>query len=484
MEGEENTFTVSLASENLKKMLADDEYTPISLLIEGGMNSQISGRVLAKTEMKIYSTPSKTSNQQGGVGKFFKITIADRTKKIDGVFWANTAERYYEYIKVNHVYMFNGGDIKKGPGGRSLEIHFSPSSEIVEVADSGRLPRHFYDFLPLKEVKEKDLQSQWDVVGAVARVGGTEQIQLKSGDRKTKRTLYIFDESEQELEVSLWGDEWADIDSLKAKDLIAFSNLKLGEYRGQKTLSNTNGTVRIWEIPSTGRVRELKKWLDEEFTEDYIKGVGARGTNSHFVGGKILTAIRDMRTIAERDLRVEGGEKLLFCCVAYVTALPTGIVEGQQRSVVNSNYYYPKCPVDNCLLKVFQEDGDGVVCTVHGHMKDKEFVPRFIGGCRICDHTEEQFVKYSDLSGYSLFGIHASELLKMEKTDMDAFKQYVRERLNTPYVLTLSCKKETYEGNTRLIFSIVDAQRIKSNNVREVNKSLFSTISQHAKTVK
>lgn len=49
-----------------------------------------------------------------------------------------------------------------------------------------------------------------DIVGIVSEIGEKEQLTLKSGAMKVRKSVQLVDDSEKSIGVTLWGDEMCD----------------------------------------------------------------------------------------------------------------------------------------------------------------------------------------------------------------------------------------------------------------------------------
>jgi hypothetical protein len=85
---------------------------------------------------------------------------------------------------------------------------------------------------------------------------GVCEITLKTGEKKRKRSLQIFDHTKQVIEITFWGNQTDFV--VKPGDIIIIKSAKISEFQGKKGLVSYFKTYIIKDLPPLPEISILK----------------------------------------------------------------------------------------------------------------------------------------------------------------------------------------------------------------------------------
>lgn len=85
----------------------------------------------------------------------------------------------------------------------------------------------------VRDVQNLEKDKTVDLIGFVRENTEARNVTLKDQSQKARRDIKVFDESREEIEVTLWGDKAESINA-RSGDMILFKDAKIGEYRDKK----------------------------------------------------------------------------------------------------------------------------------------------------------------------------------------------------------------------------------------------------------
>lgn len=458
----------------------DDDYTPISLLTPGSSSWAIKARVAFKSEIKTLAP--KISGKEPT--NLFSIILFDKSGKVSATFYRDSAQKYWDYLEVGKVYVFASGDLKRRtnytPTNSPVEINFSNKCDITKCASDGSIPKEFFEFKKCKDIAVLENNTVCDLVGIVLDIESETSIMTKKNETLSKQVLRLGDDSETETEITFWGQQVHLLKSLKKGDLLVLTSLRVSEFKG-KNLAASNDTSIITKMPDHQRVKDVIIWRNQK-----EKSGGVQNTN--FASLKtvteakesVVTTLINLKRISEE---LSGSHVLMsqrppsFVVCAWLTILPMGVSsEGPRMN--NQSYYYLKCPNDKCYKKAEVDESDPNRCNCNAcGVQNKPPIPRFIGTLRITDTSDSMFVKMSsDYVGQTLFGKTCTALYEMEKLDPEAFREYVKERLQKLFYFRIYPKNETYNGEIKLVYNCSSAYPTSGKTSGLACKNMMATI--------
>ncbi|KAF8821916.1 hypothetical protein IE077_004250 [Cardiosporidium cionae] len=253
----------------------DSEVVSISKLALYMPKWQIQGRVTNKTDLKTFR------NEQSE-GQVFSIDIKDRDGEIRGTFFHKVAEKWYTVLTLNRVYAFANGQIKpkKMPFNtlnHPYEIVFDENSTISLIADELGIPKMTYDFVRIRDLTEKEVNSRVDIAAIVMKYKEIEQITRKDGQKTQKREVSLLDDSHASIALTIWGNKVTLLpeEILNAQPVVCFKGVKLGDWRGRKL--DTQSSTLIECAPTDSYSIKLKEWFNRTGNNIVVENVGNKG---------------------------------------------------------------------------------------------------------------------------------------------------------------------------------------------------------------
>lgn len=323
----------------------DDEYMEIANLTPYDNDWCIRGRVIKKTPKRTFT------GRDGQPGCVFNIHILDENNdRIQGVFFTEAANEYHDKLYMGKMYTFRGGDIKKvrnpryNTTGNDLEIFFNRNSRIQEVVDSDVIPQFFYKFVPLSQIESIDENESVDILALVHRVGDIEDITLRSGEQRKKKSLFLIDNSGVVCVLTLWGEQAVSVNP-RVNEIVGFAELKVRDFRGKQLSFSYNSKMiedNLRDLPLYRKLmseRNRGVTVTKNISEDVFK---------KYVCKKIRQVNREAQAILNDNY--ESKETKLYFNVY------------GQISFVKEKIAYPSCHNDNCKKKVIKNFSEQYEC--------------------------------------------------------------------------------------------------------------------------
>jgi OB-fold nucleic acid binding domain. len=141
-----------------------------------------------------------------GEGVMFTADLIDREgDEIVCTFFGDAAVEFYEKIIVNKVYKFSKGDVRENKL-KILDCHYQlvftrKDSHIELVEDDKEIKRGHFKFLKLEQIKNLDEGQYVDVIAFVGEVFELQEVVIKSGEKRAKRIVFLYDDSHAGMEL-------------------------------------------------------------------------------------------------------------------------------------------------------------------------------------------------------------------------------------------------------------------------------------------
>ena len=246
-----------------KQVDSEDLYAPIRALSLTNSDWTIKARVIQKSTMRNYTNMK-------GPGKVFNCVLMDSCKdEIQGTFFNQAADRFYDMLIQGHVYSFSGGYIKSSNRRFSvidsdIEISFEKNSMITELADDGRIATVGYNFVPIDHLPKCGINSLVDVCGFITEMDQVTRITSKKGENLIKRTITIMDHTEHSIEVTLWDRlaQMPEFDTVDVDDkpIIALKFVKITDFNKISLSSDRNATSVVINFTGHENAEHLANW--------------------------------------------------------------------------------------------------------------------------------------------------------------------------------------------------------------------------------
>ena len=245
-----------------KAIVRDDgnaTITPIRDINPYSNKWTIKARVTRKAGVKHWSNPK-------GEGTLFSIDLLDNQgSEIRATFFKEACEKFYPLIEELKTYTFSGGKLKVVTNNQyssfksTYEITFDATSDIRPALDDDSIKKATFKFIKIAQIAPLDPGSVCDVIGIVRQAGEIADITTKDGKTIKKRDLFLYDDSNTEVRMTIWNDKAEDTKIQWEGSIVAFKGCKVGDYQGKNL--GTTFTSQIIISPEIPEGFALHSWL-------------------------------------------------------------------------------------------------------------------------------------------------------------------------------------------------------------------------------
>jgi replication factor A1 len=435
----------------------DKVYMPLSNLTPFSQNFTILVRITKRpTELKTYSN-------QKGQGKILNFNIIDKDNtEMQITAFNDVAEKVHKEIEENKVYEIRGGQVKINDKKFSTlkseyRLILDAASQISEVNDNGSIKDCHFDFVSIDRIAELPTNCLVDVIGYVTEASEKSTVKTKNGEMGIRR-MKIADSSETQIDVSLWRD-LANIEDIKQGVIIAFKNLRVGEYQGKNLNSLDDTVVKI--DPNLDEANEIRCFLNN--FSGKLKSL--QGSSSEARAHSDITA--NLKTVIDAFDQYDDKSMPVFRVKCYVTNF-----KNEERN------FYPGCP--ECKRKSIEETY-GYICSSDACGKKFDKPTYYYSfSVRVKDYSSEYWV--------DVFGNLAEKITKMNSED---YRNLILEGDNTKLnnlisevehqqlYFSLKPKIQTYNNQQKKRLSAYRIDLIdKSNESRRLADEFISILSK------
>lgn len=118
--------------------------------------------------------------------------------QIEATFFNDAAIQFNELIQENSVYLFSNGNVKLANKKfttvkNDFCIIFDTRSSIQQVKDDGQISQQAFDFTRIGDLEDQIQLKTADVLGVITYASDNEQIKLRDGSTKSKKTIILAD---------------------------------------------------------------------------------------------------------------------------------------------------------------------------------------------------------------------------------------------------------------------------------------------------
>lgn len=435
-----------------------ENYTQIKALTMHDNNVVIRARVIKKSEIKEYSNTFKKTS-----GRYFSVELLDKSGVINGTFFNDSIDKFHSIITEGLIYSFTNFEIKASKYAHDknkLNIYFNVNSTIDKLPNRNDIPMYNYNFNKIIEIKNKDINSMIDLIAVVTEDESVTQVSLKNGETKIKKVVKIIDDSNEAIELVIWGTD-ANKYTFKQRDIILVSSIKLGEFNHVKQLIFNFTTKITKEIPETHRYTQLIEWIRNNNANnvDYV----TNSNNNSLSNTKILefSSINDMINDFDSNSNFGESRPMYYNVIGYI-------------NFIKDTYYYNSCINDECRKKVIK-NGDKYECLKCNILYDR-CKPRFIPTYRISDSTGHVYASCLDnVSNEKIFGKSCEGMVEFEeKESKETVMQYLKSKYFTQYKFNIKVFHNQYNGETTTKFVIQSLSQITPWYVNNQSESLLN----------
>jgi replication factor A1 len=425
--------------------------TPIAQLNMYQNKWVIRARLTAKSDVRTWSNAK-------GEGSLFSVEMLDSSGfDVRGTFFKEGVDKWYNILEVGKVYTFTGGRLKVAnmqwnTCKSNFEITFDQNSEIHLDNDNGDISAQNYEFCKIAELEAVEANKNVDVLAIVKMVGDPVTIiSKKSGNELTKCDLTLVDDSEVEVNLTLWGDKATRApNDYAGTPVVAFRRARVSDYGG-KSLSGGDGIDINPDVPEA---RNLQGW----WTKSGSSGSAARSLSSSIGGGagKIdsLSERKDIAAIKNENLGYTNPDKPDWLSFKATITFVKKDKEG--------GAWYPACansgePCKNRFKVTQTTDGQWYCDKCQGTYQN--CIRRWIFSGVVEDGTSSTWVSFFNEQAETLFAsATADEVYNKtysgEGHDQDAYDSYFARASFTEYIFKCKVKQEMVNEESRVKTSV------------------------------
>eukprot|EP00440_Ansanella_granifera_P053519 gb/GFBE01058020.1/.p1 GENE.gb/GFBE01058020.1/~~gb/GFBE01058020.1/.p1 ORF type:complete len:775 (+),score=150.05 gb/GFBE01058020.1/:1-2325(+) len=446
----------------------------------GGLNMYTAGRWRIKARVLMKGDIRKFSNSRGE-GQLLKVDLADQSGEISATFFGRAVDKYYGMLQPGQVYTFQKGQIK--PANKRYDrgdvvLVFEEHAQIEAVNDDQSIPGMTYDFKPLCEIHNLEVETRVDVKAVIYAVQDPFTFTAKTSNREmTKREIGLWDPSGPDgfttFELTVWGEKAVGA-QYEVGAVVFAKRARVSEWNGQKALSSPEQADLNPDHPDAfALTRKFKE-------QQSLNLVPSRQMNRSSLGGSGMQKTLEACKQEDMHLGVGGGPGTALpgpgeprivhrhVVMATLTTLPT-----------DRGPFYPSCPeqvasnrpaanaqapppMRTCNKKVTQESNNTWSCA-SGHQCQQP-VFRYLCRLNVLDHSDCTEVNIYDDVARQLLGVDAQEYAPLfEAGQMGGEREAELKKLNgraewKKCIIRMRAQKEVWQEAERVRYSVDEAQ--------------------------
>lgn len=420
---------------------------PISAINPYSNKWTIKARVTTKSEKRHWSNAK-------GEGTLFSIDLLDSAGgEIRCTMFKEACEKFFPVLEEGKVYTFSGGLVKVANNRQfstiknQYELTFNVTSEIHAVNDDHNIKVQHYNFIKIDALNNVEVNSLIDIIGVVRYASDVSELTSKAGKPLQKRDLTLMDDTNCEVRLTLWGEKATAPYDWLSQPVVAFRNVKVGDYGG-RSLGATQSTSVVFNPPLPEGVA-LFNWKSQYNgalpPANSLSGGGAGfGAIEPLEKRKVISSIRDEN--------LGHGEKPDFisfkATIIYIKH--------------DTDPWYCACPTPGCNKKVTE----GMGGQWHCEKCSKSFPEcqrRYILSLTMADPSGSNWFTVFNDQAEVMLGVKAQDLYNFRTADNNeqAYEKVFADALFKTYICKARVKVE----------QVNDEQRVKSalNRLDEVD---------------
>jgi len=407
----------------------------------------------------VNKAPVRTWNNQRGEGKLFSMDLLDESGEIRATAFNSECDKFFDMIEVNKVYFITRGSIKTANKkfsnlNNDYELTLSNETQIFPCHDfdDSQMPALKFNFVPLSQVKDVDVDGIVDVIGVCQTAGELTMLMSKTTRKELKkRDVTIVDQSLSSVTITLWDTQAEDFDG-SLQPVIAIKGSRIREFMGSKSLSLLGSTV-MQINPDIDEAHRLRGWYDSLPSNAEFTSISARsdvGANNQFL------------TIKGAQLAQLGsGDK------ADYYSMYSHLIFVKSETAL-----YKACPKPDCQKKVIDRN-DGTYRCEKCNDETENFKYRLMLSAQLSDSTGNQWVTMFQETAESLLGTTSAELGRLLEESKEEYSDVFQSQMFKLFDIRARAKMETYNNETRLKVTLFS---IKPIDYKVASAKLIATI--------
>lgn len=412
----------------------------------------IKGRCTSKSDLRTFQNAR-------GEGQVISFELTDKSGSIRITAFSDRASDVVEKVKNGGVYAVSKGQLKQANekynrSTSNYEMTLSTTSVLRLESDDGSVAPIRYNFTKIADLEKVEVKGACDVVAVVHELADATEIIIRStGEPCLKRSITLVDESQSTVELTLWRDQAeklvTDADR-HSHPILVLRNASRGDFGGV-CLNTSRSTVIERDPGCVPEVAKLRAWYDNggatagNGLQSLTAGVGA-------ATGKVLGDRRSLEDVRETDIAsggLDSGGSVHFAMRGMVTFLKK-----------DRDLSYPSDPSTKKKVTETGEPGVWHSESSGRDFNDDEIVHRYLCQLKVSDFSCGQWMGSFDEGGLVVFGRPAGELRVLRASDQDLYESILDDALFQPLVLKVAVREDSYNGETRVRYTIMRAERV------------------------
>ncbi|BFZ57974.1 Replication factor A protein 1 [Savitreella phatthalungensis] len=423
----------------------------------------IKARVVQKSDIRQW-------HNQKGEGKLFSCTFLDESGEIRATGFNDQVDALYDVLQEGQVYYVSKCRVNIAKKqfsnvNNEYELMFERDTEISKADDAGAVPDIKYQFVELADLEKVDKDAVVDVIGVIKDTGEVGQITSKTTNKPfDKRELTIVDKTGYSVRLTLWGKQATafkgDLDSV-----VAFKSARVSDFGGRSLSLSSGGTYQL--DPDMPQAFALRGWYNQEGGSSIAAFQTHANMGAASVGAAAGGRVQERRTFGDVIASNLGSSDKADFFTARATI----------AYIKQDNFCYPACPSQGCNKKVTEADQGDWRC----EKCDKSYPApeyRYIMTVSALDHTDQVWLQLFDDQGKVIMGQSAGDLVKLKDEDEAAFTEAFAAATSRPYIFRVKAKQETYNGTTRVRYSVTSADTLNFKSELEVLQAQIESYNQ------
>jgi replication factor A1 len=428
----------------------------------------IKGRCTFKSDLRTFQNAR-------GEGQVISFELTDKSGSIRITAFSDKAADVVANVRNGGIYAVSKAQLKPANAkyNRSTsnyEMTLSANSVLRAEDDDGTVAPIRYKFTKVADLEQIEVKAGCDVVAVVHDISEVTEIVIRStGEPCMKRSLTLVDASNASVELTLWREQAETLVTEADRDrhpVLVLRNASRGDFGGV-CLNTNRATVIERDPPGVSEVAALRAWYDAGGASSAaLQSLSSRPGSA--AGGQVLGDRRSLDEVRESDIASGGlnsGGMVQFVMRGYVVFVKK-----------DKDLSYPSDP--GTKKKVTESDEPGVWHSESSgrDFTDDEIVHRYVCQLKIADFSGAQWMGSFDEGGQVVFGRSAGEMRTLRATDEALYGAVVDDALFQPLVLKVQVKEDSYNGETRIRYTVSRAER--TDIVRE-SRALLTEIAAY-----
>lgn len=424
---------------------------PITSLTPYQNRWTIRARVTNKSNIRTWSNSR-------GEGKLFSVDLLDESGEIRATAFNEQCDKFFDAMEVNKVYYISKANLKTANKNftsikNDYEMSFTGDTTVVLCTDSSNsIPMIQFEFIPIDQLQNIEKDKFVDIIGVCKSASDVQSITSRTTQKEfKKRDIHLVDKTGTEVTLTLWAADAEKFDG-NGNPVIAVKGVRVSDFGG-KSLSMINSSV-LQINPDIREAHILRGWFDREGAHIATQSISNQGSGA--VGGT-------WKTFAQAKAEIGSSDK-----PEYYTTKATIVMVKRDKCM------YMACPGDQCNKQVIDMNNGLFRCEKCGR-EYNTFKWRLLLSVSLADFSENQWVTCFQEVAEKILGISSQELGILKENNEERFNEILAEANFKSFIFRLRTKLETFNEETRLKTTVMQATPI---NCQEYATKLLSDIKQ------